>query len=198
MPTGYTADLCDGDVPFADFLLTCARGFGATIHQRDEDLHVRPKHREPSRYDLDAIAKAKERLAHLAECSDDDLRAEWDAKHQASVDSWLKHNEKTNRVAERIRLMIAEVKAWEPPTADHVELQSFMLQQLEETLRFDGSPMDAPTRVPFDRYRADEIEKAEGSLERSTRRHAEEVERCEKTNAWIDALYDSLGIEVTP
>lgn len=42
MPTGYTADIKDG-ITFRDFALRCARAFGATIMQRDEDISIPPR-----------------------------------------------------------------------------------------------------------------------------------------------------------
>ena len=44
MPTGYTADIYEGnDVSFRDFALKCARAFGACIEQRDDDANDKPK-----------------------------------------------------------------------------------------------------------------------------------------------------------
>lgn len=44
MPSCYTSDIADGkDVSFNDFVLKCARAFGACIEQRDDNANDKPK-----------------------------------------------------------------------------------------------------------------------------------------------------------
>ena len=42
MPTGYT-DKIVNDQSFEDFLLGCARAFGACVHQYDEAMNEKPR-----------------------------------------------------------------------------------------------------------------------------------------------------------
>ena len=61
MPTGYTLELYDGkDITFEEFVLKCARAFGALINMRDEprDAPI-PERFEPSYYHLKELIKAK-------------------------------------------------------------------------------------------------------------------------------------------
>ena len=49
MPTGYTLDLYNGkDITFEEFVLKCARAFGALIDMRDEPclLYTSPSPRD--------------------------------------------------------------------------------------------------------------------------------------------------------
>ena len=43
MPTGYTAELIEKGMEFNDFVLTCARAFGACIELRDRKLAPAPR-----------------------------------------------------------------------------------------------------------------------------------------------------------
>lgn len=196
MPTGYTADVADGKVTdFRTFALRCARQFGATIMQRDDPLDEPPKHREPSDYYEKQLAQAKARYAELVamtpEQAEDAARAEY-GQRRAQAAEWQRKKDETRN---RYNAMLAEVMAWEPPTAEHVGLKKFMIDQLVESRKFDCH-----------NYASDEVERLDGadwlerertrtfeSIGRYAKEVAEEQARCDGANAWIDALYASLA-----
>jgi hypothetical protein len=60
MPTGYTAPVQSGEiVELEDFILLCARAFGACVMQRDEPMKSLPKIEEWQKKTFDQWCKEK-------------------------------------------------------------------------------------------------------------------------------------------
>lgn len=191
MPTGYTAAVENGQMTeLRDFILTCARGMGACIMQRDDPIADPPKHRQPSGHYVEclATAQADERRLSVMSLTQADVEAE--TEYVAAVKSY---DESTARqVAENARYeaMIDKVVRWVPPTSEHEGLKTFMLDQLR-TSKYDYWPK-RPVRMDATMWLATARERAAGRVEYYTREYAEDAERCASQNAWIDALYASL------
>ena len=59
MPTGYTAKLMEQGQTFPEFIMSCARAFGALIMMRDDPANAPiPEKFEPSDYHVRALKKA--------------------------------------------------------------------------------------------------------------------------------------------
>lgn len=199
MPSGYTSDLYEGKPQtFEQFVLSCARAFGALIMMRDEPWDATiPEKFEPSDYHDRALAEAEQRLERVVSMSQDDLAAELRTeglkRHRMIRESQVK----ARAVRERCEAMLAEVEAWTPPTSDHDGLKKFMREQLEETIRFDGDERDYYSLyalLPDDprEYRQQQIEKAKRDIAYHTDERRKEIERTESRNAWVAALRESL------
>ena len=113
MPTGYTADVGDGKVvEFSEFVMQCARAFGALITMRD-DPHDAPIPDEfsPDAYHQKALASAEERLREVEARTAE----QWmDLHRQAVVDAIRERREgRTKRLATRDRYesMLAQAQA---------------------------------------------------------------------------------------
>jgi hypothetical protein len=73
MPTGYTAKLVESGQTFEEFVLTCARAFGALIELRDEPLDAPiPETLEPHSYYAEAVVEAKKRLTNLLDMPEEE------------------------------------------------------------------------------------------------------------------------------
>ena len=201
MPTGYTAPVQDGSVTeLADYALTCARGFGAMVLLRDSDQSLDATRRyveeqsyaEASGYYVDALRKSKERLVELRSMTDEQALAASQAAHDEVVASNQRSEEK--RVAElaRYEAMIAKVEAWEPPTDDHAELKTFMLDQLRQSVEFDCRPFSMPAPEVSLAWRDEEIERELRNVERYEAEIEKEAERNAGRIGWVTALLDSL------
>jgi len=200
MPTGYTAPLHDGqDLTFAQFVLRCSRAMGAAIMQRDESIDVEIQLRTVDDHYQANIDKA---------------RAELDTAESRSQDEWLALQEKeiveataarektiaeTAAMRQRYLGMLRAVEQWTPPTGEHFGLKRFMVEQLQESLRFDcGWPInngwapDVPVRVDAAEYKARGISRLTKGLNYATEALTEEYARVRGQNAWVKALRDSL------
>ena len=69
MPSGYTSRLCEGEQPFEEFVLQCARAFGACVMQRDAPIDELPTHNERDSYYTNALAAAKRTLSNMKKMS---------------------------------------------------------------------------------------------------------------------------------
>lgn len=200
MPTGYTCDI-ENDQSFEDYLLSCARAFGACMHQRDESGSVKPKLRSADTYHEQALLEAAADLGAFKtmnreqkEQAGQELKDEQEKWRQEDFNRKILLRNKYDAMAQK-------VQAWNPPTADHVNLKKFMLDQINESIRFD-----CDTEYSLKQLQATQsktamqfYEEHVQSLERDVKYHEEEHEKATKrndeANKWIMALYDSLGIE---
>lgn len=192
MPTGFTAPVLEG-ISFEDFIWRCARGMGALVTLRDEPLDAPvPERLEPSSWNASELKKAEARLAELETMTLAQARTAAAADYREAAGRVREANARTRLHAKRLRSMLAQVQAWEPPTADHRGMKDFMLQQLGETLRFDGEPMPSPMRLPPREWLTAHLEKARRDVEYHRQHHAEEVERTEQRNRWLADLRASV------
>lgn len=199
MPTGYTAELCERDLTFEQFALTCARAFGACILMRDEPLSTPiPEQFETSDYHSKEIAEAKmqlERLLQMPIAEQEAMFAGHVAERRQHAEAAIAEAKATN---DRLTAMLEKAKAWQPPSGDHAGLKDFMCEQLTETIRFDGhcsysedelGSLEKLTRATF---MASKICEAERDIEYHEKELAEETERTRKRNEWVKQLRDSL------
>lgn len=141
MPTGYTAPILEGDgITLEKYALSCARAFGALIQMRDDPMDAPiPDKFEPSDYHDRALESAKAELGKLESMSIQERSLFGEQKKAAELAHITEslHKEGLNRV--RLERMAKAVAQWQPPTPDHRGLHDFMLQQIRETLKFDGN-----------------------------------------------------------
>ena len=199
MPTGYTAKLVEDGQKFPEFVLTCARAFGALISLRDEPLEPVPEGFEPSSsgttYHLDGITRAKDLLAKLKAMTFEEQQTYGEAIRLAELKNTRSYMEKCEAENERVNTMIAEVTAWEPPSSEHVQLKEFMLSQLKVSLN-DGSyytkqlaATEASTPQKF--YDA-ALEGAKHDIDYHEKHLLEDNERTKGASVWVKQLQDSL------
>lgn len=196
MPTGYTADIKDG-ISFSTFALNCARAFGATITLRDESGggDKIPEQFEPSDYHSKALEKAEAELLALRKMTPEACQDRRDSEYAADEDHRLEQLQKNKVQIDSYRSMLEQVKAWTPPSADHVGMKDFMIEQIESSIKFDdtsayyGSPTE---RLTGPEWLEQKKAKALKDVDYHKTKHAEEVGRTDQRNAWIKALRDSL------
>ncbi len=198
MPTGYTASVADGTVKdFPTFALQCARAFGATIMQRDDPMSEPPKLQEPSQYHAKALAEAEAMQVELREMTEAEAWRRAEDEHTQKVAEYERIVANKRETKRRYETMLAEVRAWTPPTPAHSELREFMEKQLVESLDFDCCfEPKRPVARTGSQWLAEKRQAVAHDIGYHRQHHAEEVERTNGRNAWIQALYDSLKLTV--
>lgn len=191
MPSGYTAALHAGDQSFRDFVLACSSAMGASLDLRDESLDAPSRRFEPSDHYFEATAKGERRLLDLG---DDETATKMFLAAVMNVD--VHNREGARSVSDRAGRygdMLGRVRAWEPPTPDHVGLKDFMVEQLEESSLLDcfHSALVVPA---FDEWRTVEIAHAQRRLADAHQSWIDEQRRTDQRNAWFDALLASIAI----
>lgn len=197
MPTGYTADVKDGTLTdFATFAMRCARAFGALIDMRDDAMDAPiPTEFKSSSYHQEELAEARAELARLKRMTT--LRADIEASkaHTAAMADWNRMGTARKKTRERYESMLARVRAWQPPSAEHAELKRFMESQLTESIQFDcGDTVDwKPKPMNGAAWLAQRIERAEKDVAYHEKALAEETKRAADRSRWVQQLRDSLS-----
>jgi len=196
MPVGYTDKIKDG-ITFEEFVLYCARAFGACITMRDDpaDKPI-PVKFEPSRYHRDAIAQAKKRLVKLNKTTIEEAEqfalAEYNREKKRVADAIVKNR----KLMAQYQDMLRQVEAWIPPTSEHIELKEFMIKQITSSINFD-SREDYYTRNPVVLQTGEQwLQTHKGIAQKDivyhTKEHEKEIEAADGRTEWVTALRNSL------
>lgn len=193
MPTGYTAIIGQKPITFEAFALRCARAMGACVMLRDEPLDAPlPEQFEASGYYAERERDALAEIHRLKAMSPDEAQHAADEEYVREELHVQRANEESAALRAKYEQMLACVKAWTPPTKDHEGLKTFMIEQLEESKRFDCHVMQLPTKRTPEQWRQEKLADAYSSLGYARQEHAKEIARVEARNQWLADLRKSL------
>lgn len=200
MPTGYTADVADGNITdFTEYALQCARNFGACVMLRDEPLSSDIPIFEPSDYHQTALEKARQELIEF-ESMTKEQRLEF---KNAKYDGMIKSNNKI--VAEkkielkRYEAMLEKARAYKSPSPDHDNYAKFLVEQLEESIKWDCDTSyyeNTPEKSSFEYWETETLGDLHHSIARHEKEYQKEIERINTRNEWVFKLKESLGMSV--
>jgi hypothetical protein len=201
MPTGYTADVCDGKVTdFKEFAMRCARNFGALIMMRDDAMDAPIPEFKPSEYEREALENAKAELLKVQGMTDDECTAAALGEYREALGAHQKVEAERLAVRGRLLAMRSKVADWRPPTTDHQGLKDFMIEQLDMTIGSDGAPstyyLDKAKKLSGQDWRAKELASNQRRVVYYTDEYAKEVERTNGRNRWVKELRISLANQV--
>jgi len=181
---------------FPEFVLTCARAFGALIEMRDEPLDKAiPEKFKVSNYYVDRVEQATAELARLRAMSIEERLAfgEKDkAERLKMCEKRLAINTQENA---RLHEMREKVIAWKPPTPEHNNLKKFMLEQINISMHdlkyLHQGIQDIKEKSPMDFYKTD-VEINEHAITTASMEHRKEIDRAKGRTDWVQQLRDSL------
>jgi hypothetical protein len=196
MPTGYTAKLIEEGQAFPEFVMTCARAFGALVEMRDDPLDAPiPDKFEVPPYHADQLRLAQQQASELANMSEEQ-RIEYGSRiKKEEIESREASIAKNNATNAKIAAMARQVEAWTPPTSEHEDLKAFMLEQLRASLESNDYLEERLDQVkrqsPLGLWHG-----AHSQALRSIVYHAKENEdayaRAAKRTTWVRELRRSL------
>jgi len=194
MATGYTYPVAEGEITgFPQFAMSCARAFGACIEMRDDPKDAAiPEEFKPSDYHEKALAKAQNKLLDLYAMKPQQITKAAEKAFAVIQDAHEKWEAKKATENSRLKAMIAEVKAWKPPTPDHVGLKTFMLDQLSTSLH-NAEPEKVPERQSDDDWYASAVERAKADVKYHSEHHARDVALAKERTEWVKSLRASLA-----
>jgi hypothetical protein len=195
MPTGYTSILREReDISFKDFTLRCARAFGALVTMRDESLDAEiPTEFEPSDYHKKEFKKACVEYYKALKMSITYAKRKARLVYVEQVESYAKSRQEDQKTAVAYGKMLANTAKWQAPTEEHNGLRNFMIDQLEESIKFDCDyPNEMPVQMSGYEYNSQLIEKARWSMEYHKKEYSAEIRRCKKRTNWLNDLRKSL------
>lgn len=200
MPTGYTADI-ENDISFDDFLLGCARAFGACLHQRDDNTKIKPQLREVSTYHEDKLLETEAELGAFLTMNREQKEAVGQELKDEAINSTQEYLNSKITLKGKYETMLVKAQAWNPPTPDHNNLKQFMIDQINESINFDCNlkysieELSKYSNMSALDFYNDKVEKLQWSVKYHTEENEKEIQRVEEANRWISALYDSMGIK---
>lgn len=198
MPTGYTAPIYEGkEITFEQFMLRCARNFGALVDMRDEPLDTPiPDEFEPSEFYENKIKIYEAKLAAYVRPTREELDAEYQTAYdKAKVEYDLKEIERES-MRKRYADMLEKVKNWQPPTSDHENLKKFAISQLEDSIDYDCRyhEFSFPDKDSWIETEMKSDEYIIKYLNYYKEQYAEEVKKCQERTKWVRHLKGSLGL----
>ncbi len=204
MATGYTAALQDGkEKNFESFALRCARAFGALIEMRDSPMDAPiPDEFSPSDYHQRRLEEDRGELAILRALTPAVAERRARGTYAAAMAEWERGQTERRTVKARYEAMLADVVAWVPPTPDHIGLKTFMVEQLQESIRFDCATGDEdrwkPKRQDGPAWLAEQIARVERSIAYHEEEHGKDVARSHERSEWVRQLRRSLASHPEP
>jgi polyhydroxyalkanoate synthesis regulator phasin len=195
MPSGYTSPIYEGkNISAKEYILRCARAFGATIMMRDESLDAEIPVFEPDTYHLEQVEELKKELQKYKEMTLEEAQKIIDEEYEVTIKRNKKAIKEKNELKQRYMKILNEVKAWNPPTEEHMNLKKFAIEQLEQSIEWDCDTtyLTTPEKETPEKWLKGKIAKIEWDIEYHTRKWNEEVERTRERNEWIKQLKDSL------
>jgi len=198
MPTGYTSDIYDGKIVNGkDFILQCARAFGACIMMREDSLDKPiPEEFQPNTYHKEELENAKKNLQEIFDLSDEEIQTRIKSEFNERIERDKKCRKENKALENRYNKALAEVLEWQPPTDDHKELKKFAIDQLKESIKYDCSyyKMYEPdfTKPTITEWRELRITTCMNDINYHSQKWDEEVKRTAERNQWIKDLRESL------
>lgn len=197
MATGYTAQIKKG-ISFEDFVMSCARAFGALIMMRDEPTNKPiPEKFEPSSYHKDNIVEIEKELVKLNELNESQLTQKAKRVYNDEIASITEGVRKATDLRQKYTEMLIKVRAWQPPSNEHIGFKKFMIEQIESSIDFDCGTNYWTKRQPKLLTGQQWLEQHRQELTRNLAYHkkedSKEIERTEGRNLWVQQLRQSLN-----
>ena len=193
MPSGYTAAIAN-DISFKEFVMNCARAFGACIELRDSPNKEIPERFYPSDYHLKEIERITKDIEELEALSEAELTKRCEEEYIESEKSRLDTIEKKNLLLEKYNKMLNKVHSWNV-SSEYDGLKNFMIKQIEESIHWDCDVSYYSTpkeKIECYTWYTEKKDTLTRMIEYHEKEYEEEVKRVEERNQWIKGLRNSL------
>lgn len=196
MASGYTDKISKGML-FEDFLLGCAKAFGACISLRDDPLSKEiPQEFKPSNHYRDYAISTQAEIKQLKKMTLKEATKQGKKKYDSDTNYIREANKKDKFLKDRYLEMLNKVKLWNPPTSDHTNLKEFMITQINQSIEFD---CDIRRRKLFEveflcgeQWFNMKMKMLLESLDYNIKEWEKEKQRCKERTKWVKDLRDSL------
>lgn len=195
MATGHTHPVLDGEITTAaEFAYECSRSF--VWSWRDGNGLRYPEDR--TGYYLDLLSEHVAELEKWTALTEEQKYGLWSTYVEEQDARRAKHKEKAKKNKIAILNLLEQIDKIEPPKT-HTKFHDFMVNQLEDTLAFDGDIESAERWYAT----ADFYTWCESTTDANLRMvetYSKEVIRARKNYAesvaWIDTLASTYGVKV--
>lgn len=199
MPTGYTAIIEDKkDVTFRDYILGCARAFGACISMRDEPMdRPLPKELKVDPYHIKELEKQHQEFRVLNNYTEKQLEKKASNEFNREVRKLKQGHTEAIEKESRYAKILEEVEAWLPPTKDHNELKNFMRQQIQTSTEYVHTDYYQKELLELKiltgkQWFTKELARINKDIKYHNKEYKEEEARIKNRSDWLKALWKSL------
>lgn len=196
MPTGYTDKIKDG-ITFEEFVLICARAFGATITMRDDppDKPI-PDEFKLSDYHPKELTKARRKFTKLNKIAIKEAEKLASKEYNCEQKRIAKCIKNDRKLMAQYREMLNQARAWVAPTSEHTELKKFMIQQIESSIDQDNMEdyhiKNPAVLLTGERWLQKQKESAQWSIDYHMKQFKKGVDKAKSRTNWINNLRNSL------
>lgn len=198
MPSGLT-DIIGKDATFNQYVWRVARQFGALIMMRDDSADA-PISLEvtPSDYHEKELANAKVEYASLQKLTAKQISAKCKAEYNKSVKNWNKSCKEKVALRKKYEAMLEKCIAFVAPTPDHENLKKMMIDQINESIKWDCTPYPEfkPKQHTNSEWLKIRVDSALRDINYHTEGVAEEKTRCKGREDWLKALNAVVPVEI--
>jgi len=148
----------------------------------------------PSPYHKESLEKALTELENVRLLTNEEAERKAARDYRIQIIMYEQARKKCEESHGKYESMLQQVRSWNPPTANHKGLKKFMIEQLEETIKFDCS-MDCypkPEKLSGVAYRRQLINSAKRNIAYHVEQQKKEEKSAKERTTWIQALRDSL------
>lgn len=193
MPTGHTEPVITGMIDTAgEFAYECSKSFGWSMREGG-------RLKRPSTENMYQTKYLGELIAELAEwnaLSEEGKYAQWSRYYAGCLSAGEANKRETAQARERLELVLAEVKAINVPES-HANFKQFMIDQLTEAIRVDGTHNAEWYRPQeYVEYCDAQVSEKERMIARYTEIVAERGANIAKGREWVDTLANLYGLKV--
>lgn len=196
MPTGYTSDIYEGkEISAKKYILKCARAFGANVTIREEGLDFEIPIYEPNDFHLKNIERTKLNIEKLSSKTDEEIEKEINDNYEKRLKENQESIQKKLELEKRYTKILEDVRNWNPPTDEHINLKEYAINQLLDSINHDCDTRYYEQEIEKEsvaEYRISKLKYLTEDLERSIESHKKEVENVNKRNEWNRLLKESL------
>lgn len=200
MPTGYTANIENGDITTGkDFLTLCCRAFGVCIDMRDEPMsQVIPDSFEPDKYYKERYDRAVIKLEEVRGLTVAEVIDKIAAEKKGKEESIKKQIESNKILNEKYHKVQNEIESWIPPTPEHTDLKKFALDQIAMSNRdysdyYTRELESIHKNISPEDYLSEWIDMCEDEVRRAKKSYDDEINRANGRNEWLKKFRDSFN-----
>ncbi len=204
MALEYTSQVLSGNVnTLKEFAAVCAKGFGATSHQKEEALNTPLRDMVVGKENKKAIRALKSSLKKFNAITDEELIADQKKALKESKNHYLDKIVVMKKAKKKCAKLLLEAQLWEPPTDNHKVIKDMMEEHLKSTIEYDCDlePVkllitDIDNRlenIDPEEIRKKQVEAIENQIDYHKKSHEADVDHVALSNAWIHTLMDTFS-----
>jgi hypothetical protein len=195
--TGYTHEVAEKGMTLENFILSCARAFGACVTLRYDNIDKAPRVIKKDDYYEKQLIEVKKELEKWNKLTKTQQTKQVERERKESIASDVKCHKKNVIENERLMDMRNKVENWFPPTKNHYNLKKFMLEQIDMSLHDLSYYLESIKRQESITT-SELIKNKELYLSKDIEYYKKFAKESDETNnernEWLEQLYKSLNM----